>query len=57
MRNSLQVTCSYFLKDKPVARNDRLHRLIKMLLATIDYDDMKISLYRSINQNSINKTF
>ena len=47
----------YFLKDIHVAWNYRLLRLIGILLATIDYDDITISLYWLIlDQNSINKT-
>ena len=57
LRNSLQVICSYFLKDIHVARNDRWPRLIKILLATIDYDDIPISLYSPILDQNFNHLY
>ena len=43
----MSLVCEIRLKSfvrTYVARNDRLHRLIGILLVTIDYDDIKLSL-------------
>ena len=57
LRNWHQDICLYLLKDIHVARNDQLHRLINVLLATTNYEDIKISLYWPIlDQNSRNET-